>query len=308
MSQAKLTPQQRLEIINKYKTGNFKGTQLAKEYGVVKSAIYQLLRNHKVKINNNLSQLFRKYTLDEMFFDKIDTQEKAYFLGFLYADGYHYEGNCSITLSLQERDKEILEKLNNVIKSNRPLQFVKTSRASDKRQNQYRLCISSIIMSKQLVKLKCIQNKSDFIELPTEDMVPEHLMNHFLRGFIDGDGHIGFDIRKHKNEHWYVCQCICSIVVNHLFGHQLCDFINNKFNFNINKLYKMQSSKVKTFQIGKLSQITVFLDWLYKDATIFLDRKYKNYLGIKEYYHSENKQEFLIKVMNKVIPEVFYQR
>ena len=48
--------------------------------------------------------------INKNFFNKIDTEEKAYFLGFLYADGYNNTDRNSVALSLKEDDKEILEK------------------------------------------------------------------------------------------------------------------------------------------------------------------------------------------------------
>lgn len=50
----------------------------------------------------------RKYSLNESYFEKIDSEEKAYFLGFLFSDGS--VSKYSLNLSLAEVDKEILEK------------------------------------------------------------------------------------------------------------------------------------------------------------------------------------------------------
>ena len=61
------------------------------------------------------------YTINEDYFDIIDTEEKAYLLGFLYADGNHFTKKNRITIGLQEKDKHILEKFNELIGSNRPL-------------------------------------------------------------------------------------------------------------------------------------------------------------------------------------------
>ena len=57
------------------------------------------------------SELQRKYNIDETFFDVIDTEEKAYFLGLLYADGCNATNRNAVILSLKEDDKEILEKI-----------------------------------------------------------------------------------------------------------------------------------------------------------------------------------------------------
>ena len=63
----------------------------------------------------------RKYPVDEQFFDEIDSEEKAYFLGMLYADGTNSMKKTEVSLRLQEEDYEILTKLNNLLQPTKPL-------------------------------------------------------------------------------------------------------------------------------------------------------------------------------------------
>ena len=111
----KLSEQQKLDIIEKYKSGGHSHRTLGKEYGVDRSTIQDLLKRRGVKSMNTS----RKYTINEHYFDVIDTEEKAYWLGFLYADGNNNEVDGVVTMGLI--DKEILEIFKWDIGSNKPL-------------------------------------------------------------------------------------------------------------------------------------------------------------------------------------------
>ena len=84
-------------------------------------------------INNYHHNMKRKYDINEDYFNEIDTKEKAYFLGFLYADGYNHKceirkSSSSVNLSLVEQDSYILELLLRQVSSDKPLQSIKLSK------------------------------------------------------------------------------------------------------------------------------------------------------------------------------------
>ena len=60
----------------------------------------------------------RIYSLDENFFEKIDTERKAYILGFVYADGNNKSQNSGLSITISYDDKELLEEIKNELKSN----------------------------------------------------------------------------------------------------------------------------------------------------------------------------------------------
>lgn len=74
-------------------------------------------------LNRNIRN--KRYSIDENYFDNIDNQEKAYFLGFLYSDGYNNTDKGEIVLNLQERDEEILIKFKNLLKYSGKLYYLK---------------------------------------------------------------------------------------------------------------------------------------------------------------------------------------
>ena len=120
MKQRRLTHKEKTELFAKYETGKYTGADLAKEYPITLTAINGLLRRNGYK-SKSQSELQRKYSINENFFDVIDTEEKAYFLGFLYADGCNATNRNAVILSLKEDDRDILEKLNSLLQPQKPL-------------------------------------------------------------------------------------------------------------------------------------------------------------------------------------------
>lgn len=107
--------------IEEYKNGKPIKT-IAKENNVSNQFVSETFVSFGAKLLGR-----RKYTLDEHYFDIIDTQDKAYYLGLLFSDGCNNICRYAVRIGLQERDKEILEKFSYDIKTNRPLRFIKTS-------------------------------------------------------------------------------------------------------------------------------------------------------------------------------------
>lgn len=220
----------------------------------------------------------RIYTLNETFFDIIDTEDKAYFLGFLYADGNHFTKRNRITISLQERDKHILEKFNEIIESNRPLSFRKKETINKRKgfencQNQFILNINNKHLSKKLLDLGLFNNKTMILKFPTENQVPEELQKHFIRGYFDGDG----CVEKQG----------ASFMGTFDFCNTICKIVKNKFNINFHTRFKSNYPTCESSIKSKSARI--FLKWLYDDSSIYLFRKYEKYLIQIEYEHSLKK-------------------
>lgn len=152
-----------------------------------------------LKLNNihmrTSSQCNQKYKRNSHYFDKIDTPNKAYILGQLYADGNNFTNHNAITLSLQETDKQLLEDIKSEIQYTGPLRVRELHKHNENHKNNYVLCINDEIMSKQLSKLGVVDQKSLKITFPT--FLPNTLVHHFIRGYFDGDGCIYYD-RKHN--------------------------------------------------------------------------------------------------------------
>lgn len=129
----------------------------------------------------------RKYTINENFFEKIDTPEKAHVLGLLMADGNvvshtdKRQKSYSCNICLHENDRVFLEGIRDIMGINSPLANVKNSKCK-------LLRFSSKKMREDLIKLDCIPNKSLVLQFPTSEQVPDHLMQYLIKGEFEGDG------------------------------------------------------------------------------------------------------------------------
>lgn len=233
------------------------------------------------------SELNRKYKLNENYFDEIDTEDKAYTLGMLYADGCNQPHRNAIQLGLQEGDIDILHKINECVGSDRTLSYVKPSQYLSKdgskiyhRNGVYRLRITNKHMSERLVELGVVRNKTFVSKFPTEEQVPSHLLNHFIRGIFDGDGSVHYDtsIRFGFTGTLDICYNIQLLLKNRL-GFEIAPMRNISKN----------SDNIKTFSHAGLIKAKAFRDWLYQDSVLYLERKKQRFDNIDAFYNKSKK-------------------
>lgn len=250
-----------------YKNSNYTFINIAKELGRDERSIRGYL-NSIGYVAKSQSELQRKYELNEKYFDNVDTEDKAYFLGFLFADGYNNIKKKAVCLSLKEDDKDILLKLNNLIQPTKPLFYIDMSpinRGYENSKNQYRLTISSVYMSDKLASIGCGSNKTNSLYFP--NYLKDSLIHHFVRGYFDGDGSVSNGITPRVD-----------IISTISFLGALQTILKNQLDFNITKLNRRRKdveNEVRSLQISGFNQCIKFKEWLYKDATIFLERKKK---------------------------------
>lgn len=283
MSKCQLTEENKKEIIKKYTSEPYTCAALGRQYGVHTERITTLLRKAGVKVRNDLSKLRRKYTLNENYFKIIDCEEKAYFLGLLYADGCNYPKANVVKLSLQERDVDIINKFKESIQYKKP---IRTCYANQKRninsQPQCVLELTSKILCNDLSELGCVPNKSLILTFPNKNQVPNKFIRHFIRGYFDGDGSLYF---QQKSD--YAPTAGISIVSTKPFCEYCMRFIYNQTGIKFS-LCNKKSKNNKTYGLfinGARNSIK-FLNWLYKDSSVWLQRKYNKYITLKEIRNS----------------------
>lgn len=260
------------EIIDLYQSG-ISTSKIGRQFNLSGEYIRCLLKNNNIYIRKYY-EINKKHTINEYLFDCIDTQEKAYFLGILFADGNVHSKYNAITIKLHKKDKNILVKLSNIIFSKIVLY---TS------ENNYVLKFSSHHMKQKLIELGCVPNKSLKLFFPQIDA---KLYSHFIRGYFDGDG----SIYRYKNDFGMniistekFCFSIYEIIYDHV-----------KISGSVNKDKKMLSHNNNITSILSYAgnhRIINILDWLYKDATIYMERKYEKYLELKQWVESVNSRK-----------------
>ena len=262
-ARAIMTDEIELKIVEEYQNG-VNINILAKNYRFSSGTISDVLKKHKIHIKTP-EEINRKYTLDEHYFDVIDTQEKAYILGLLYADGNISKN--TIQIRLQERDKHILEDINKLLGSNRELRFIdyhnKYTSHGLNRQDQYGLEIVNKYMSTRLKELGVVERKSLILEYP--DWLPDELFKHFIRGYMDGDGTI------------YNTRYTTSFVSTHKFCESVQDKIFKLLHIKSGIYQDKRKSHCYSLNIKNYKDSKAFLDYIYQDATIYLQRKYDIY-------------------------------
>jgi hypothetical protein len=251
--------------------------KIAKKRNVSNHFVYKTLKNAGIVRDLSKSHITR--TINEEFFSKIDSEEKAYFLGFLYADGSITHNSFKLTLHPQ--DQEILIKFK---------QSVNSSHKIILDRNFYpRFSITNKRMYEDLIKLGCGHKKSLTLKFPNEQQVPSNLLNHFIRGFFDGDGSVNFTVNKKYGYIQWIVTFTSSIEFNLDLQRKFSDHIDSKFSEL--KLYKEKDNdKVCYFQVGGTneSRIKNIYEFLYKDSLIFLNRKKAKFEEIITLIHERN--------------------
>ena len=238
-------------------------TKLAEKFGLKQSrTVSKILKDAGVIIYNTAQHT----TIDETVFDVIDTEEKAYWLGFMYADGCVYAKEFRIELSLQGSDTEHLQKFANFLKSTKQDLVKVYKNYKHGKYDRCRVSVRSKHLWESLNNKGCIPNKSLLLTFPI-NIVPTHLIKHFIRGYVDGDG----------------CLCITDPHKIELNILGTLDFLKGIINnLPLDKDYPIYKVKNKNYYTTNLwcSTAVKIIKFLYKDASIYLNRKYEKYLEI----------------------------
>lgn len=276
----KLTLEQKEQMILEYKSG-VQPAELARTYDVTTGSICQLLRRRGIQTKQLIR---RKHTFNENYFEKIDTEEKAYIFGYLMADGWviyrEKPAYYQVGMELQIDDVEILNKLSLLIGYSSKLEHKKRKKPTHKDKCCIRL--NSQKMCQDLMKLGMIPRKSLVLQFPTSEQVPNELIHHFIRGYFDGDGTITFS--KRSDKHGNIKRNIYFSLVSSLgFCQSISDILLEKFNVKV-KVSHIKNNRIKKLTVGGNKQVIAIFDWLYKNCNICLDRKKNKFVDFLEEY------------------------
>jgi hypothetical protein len=234
---------------------------LGKKYGVSRWTLLKKFKELGVRKNT-------KRTLNKKAFS-VFTPESCYWTGFLAADGYVWKG-YSLGCELSLNDKNHLNKLCSFLQSNAKIEK-RTREKFGKMLVSARVQFNSVELVRDLeTNFNITRNKSLSYRSPK---LPLNMVKHFIRGYIDGDGSIGW--HKHNKT---LRLNICSGSKD-LLEWILVQFKHNMIGVGSPSIVSRKKSNLHTIEFMG-SQAVHILQWLYQDFDVFLDRKYQKFLEI----------------------------
>lgn len=250
------------KIVGLYKSGEFTMSDICKMFNVSKHKILSVLKENNIELKTS-----KKYNYNNDIFENIDTEEKAYWLGFLYADGYVRERKkvgSELRLKLSIVDKEHLIKFKGFISEDDIPLIYEEYRNS----KSCKVSINSKKIVSDLINKGCINKKSKIIEFP--NFMDNSLISHFIRGYFDGDGSISYSDKQ--------------IGLNFVSGSE--NFLKKvasilESSTNCKNANLVGSSKnYKYIQFSAKEDLYRLYDYLYMNSTIFMERKKVKYTFI----------------------------
>lgn len=272
-------------------------TQWAKDYGINPKTL-----SERIKKGYDESHLFdmpdrhkTRPKFNENYFDIVDTADKAYWLGFIWSDGYlgyrireNGREEYNLKISLCKTDYDHLNKFNKCIDGKYEVKFYKQGSTSfcGNDEEEARLFITNKHMGKILRnKYGIIAHRGNCENVIKN--VPDNLKSDFIRGVVDADGSFSYyTVMQDK----HVCN---------KYSFQICGsesllryieqvFIDNDLIDDIKrKLYKRHKEENRdlnclTLRLSGKHNVIDILDFLYKDSHIYLDRKFDKYLMLRK--------------------------
>ena len=256
------------EIINQRKIG-ITEKEISKKFDISLRQYYKLLKLNNIEQKSKVV----RYKFNEDYFETIDTEDKAYFLGFIVADGS--VNSKSNVIQITQKEPDILYEFKRYIKYEGDLIKSKTRDVFD-------IKISSSKMKSDLLKLGISPNKTMSVGYP---LIPENLQNHFMRGVFDGDGCISIHHDKRDNSDRGQVN-ICSGSFDFIK-----EYVDNMVKYCRVKKNNIRQPKGTYYVIdwGGLSDVESVYEFLYKESNIFLKRKKETYDKVMSINKTKNK-------------------
>lgn len=255
------------DICERYRQGESMQS-LAASYkrGTIKP-IKRILEQAGVQLRTN-DEAIHKYHCNYHYFDQIDTPNKAYILGFLYADGCNYMNEKNAVyhwqIELQRQDADILRAMMAEIEYDGKLREVTHHYTDRDDTHSVMFYVCNRHMCEALCRVGVHPHKTYDTKWP--EWMPEELVPHFIRGLLDGDGCI--------TAHGCVNIAGTGDLINALH-----DVIERTLDIDIKVIYA-QNPGHTAYCVFRLYESAVFLDWIYQDADLKLQRKYDRYVSM----------------------------
>jgi hypothetical protein len=201
----------------------------------------------------------RSFTYNESFFQDLEGEAQAYYLGVLAADGCVHRDLDGVELTLQESDVQTLLDFKKVLGGTSPELYYKRKKIG---VNAYRLTLCSKKMALDLNSWGISPAKTHSLEIKRP--IPSHLLRHFLRGLWDGDGWIG-----ESN--------FSLLTASEAFANQLQQMFYQISGVEFFwKWKKVRDTRYPIFE-GSSKKHTPILQAMYQDCSYFMERKMEKF-------------------------------
>lgn len=242
----------------------FKSGWTAKQIGDLFSISDNTILRRLNEIGVDTQRYWRKHTVNEDTFTLIDSEEKAYWFGFLYADGCVMNWTTPVlSLELTEKDESHLEKFRAFIGSSAPITH-RTVKVNDVEYNSVRIAICSKKIVEDLISHGMIERKTFIKKWPN---IEENLVHHFIRGYFDGNGSFGAT----EKSRWF------SIATGSKdFANSLSDKFFEIFNRKFNPYFSEKNNTYTMRKSSKIALIEIYY-YIYHESSVYLDRKENDY-------------------------------
>ena len=282
--QNEISDEERQKCIEMYEEG-MSSPKIAKQLGVSKFTVLESIKH----LPKKKKQFYNTHTCNYSFFDNIDNEVKAYFLGLFYADGYNDQKKGAIHLGFAEKDRELLDKFKEAIEATHAITLQNRKVVVGNAQPFYRMTIASRPLSEALASHGCMQSKTHLLEKLPE--MEESLIRHFIRGYFDGDGSAYYT--KSRN----LDRLNLSFTGNKPFLEDIQAYLIKELEATKTAIYITHPDRNNL--IGDLRYAngvaTKVHDWMYSDCQYYSERK-KNIPAVKKQKDEDYKNSVLEQI------------
>ena len=255
------------QIKQDYTTGVSK-KEMETKYGLSRTQIRLALMGHYPFGERRLIDVPRKHFFDYNYFNVIDTQDKAYWLGWLASDGSIKKNTIEFTITDESVVQNLLTCVSGTMK-------IKKSYKKNRIKACYSLYLNSKSMVEDLNKLGIVAKKAYRTIIPdiSKDLIP-----HFIRGYFEGDG----CIYTNKNRNTFsIVSCSSQMLkqLESIFKNE--NLIKKDRDYISWRKYKYNDNQYGVISVENKTECLHVLDYIYKNANLKLERKYKKYQEIK---------------------------
>jgi predicted HTH domain antitoxin len=298
-----------IQIIDLYTRKKFSLGKISKQLNISPTAVRNALERNGIS-RRGISESSKKYSLDINYFSKIGNHTKAQILGMIYADGCicinSKKWRSVFQIGLSIVDIEYVEFIKKELKYTGPITSVLPSKNAKLNTSvRANLVISDPRLVEDLIFLSVTPRKSLTTTFPNFSQVPYEFINSFILGYLEGDGGI-YTYPSGK----ITPKMVVKFNLTQEFGYELQKLLNVVLNISstlkLEPKYKNVENPPNVYNliVTGPQQVKKLLDWLYKDVTFTMKRKFEVYEEIKNFlqWREENwekiRQESYVKMAN----------